>query len=248
MNSVKARLAHLLQWLCEAKPDVVLLQELKCETAAFPALEIEDCGYNIAVYGQKTYNGVAILSRHPIEDVTRGLPTFTDDNARYIEAFTAGLRVASVYVPNGQSRESDKFAYKLAFYEGLAAHLQGLLTLEEATVIGGDFNVALSPLDICEDPATAAKKILYYPEERAALRRVLHHGYADSFRALHPEQQAYSWWDYRAGSFANDEGYRIDYLLTSPMATDRLAKAWIDASPRGWEKPSDHTPVLVLVE
>jgi len=243
VNSVKARLDHLLRWLGEAAPDVALLQETKCLEAAFPREAVEDLGYNIAVAGQKTYNGVAILSKRPLEDVITALPGDPgDDQARYVEAVTGGVRVASVYVPNGQSVGSDKYAYKLAFLERLNAHAQTLLDLEEPFVLGGDYNVIPDPGDVW-DPASWEGGILYTLAERAGYRRLLNLGLTDAFRALSGEIGRYTWWDYRGGGWTKDHGCRIDHLLLSPQAADMLAESGIDKTPRGWEKASDHTPV-----
>lgn len=253
VNSVKARLPHVEDWLRTFSPDVLLLQELKCEEQAFPREALEDLGYNLAICGQKTYNGVAILSRTPLEDVQCGLPTFEGDTqSRYIEAVTNGVRVASVYVPNGQEVGSDKYAYKLEFYQRLLAHLKALLRYEEACVIGGDYNVAPEVVDGHSPAAFHDGRILCSGPERAAFHQLTHLGYSDSLRALYPAhtpqgQHLYSWWDYRAGSWPQNKGYRIDHLLLSPQASDRLKAGGIDMTPRGWERPSDHTPVWVEV-
>ena len=243
VNSVKARLALLLDWLDSAAPDVVLLQETKSTEETFPRLEIEDKGYNLALAGQKTYNGVAILSKRPIDLELTALPGDpADDQARYVEAFTGDLRVASVYAPNGNPVDTDKFTYKLDFMERLYAHAEDLLAGGEAFVLGGDFNVAPRDADVHE-PADWANDALCRAETRAAWRKILHLGLTDAIQALHPEAGHYSWWDYRGGGYARDKGLRIDHLLLSPQAADRLAEAGIDRTPRGWEKPSDHTPV-----
>jgi exodeoxyribonuclease-3 len=247
VNSIKARLPNVLEWLAEARPDVVLLQEIKTVDEQFPRLEIEDLGYNVAVAGQKTYNGVAILSKLPIEVEHRALPGDPhDEQARYIEAFTGdakgGIRVASLYVPNGNPTGTDKFTYKLKWLERLHRHVRALLKTEEAFVLGGDYNVAIEDIDVY-DPEGWAADALCHPDSRAALRKVLHLGLTDVFRALHPEAGRYTWWDYRAGAWQRDEGLRIDYLFLSPQAADRLVASGIDKGPRGQEKASDHTPV-----
>ncbi|MCS7267240.1 MAG: exodeoxyribonuclease III [Geminicoccaceae bacterium] len=246
VNSIKARLPNLLDWLAAARPDVVCLQELKCTEEAFPREPIEDLGYNIAVFGQRGWNGVAILSRSRIEDVLRGLPGDPEDEqARYIEAFTAGIRVASVYVPNGNPVGSEKFAYKLAWLERLRGRARELAEFEEAVVLAGDFNVIPEPID-CHDPAAWAEDALFRPESRRALRAILHEGWIDAYRALHPEERnAYTFWDYQGGAFQLDHGIRIDHLLLSPEAADRLEEARIDKEPRRRPKASDHTPVIV---
>jgi exodeoxyribonuclease-3 len=245
---VKARLPNVLAWAREARPDILLLQELKCEANAFPALEFEDLGYNLAVVGQKTYNGVAILSKSAIEVEGRALPGGDDDEqARYVEGFTLGVRVASIYLPNGNpivesGRRSDKFAYKLAWLERLYARARDLLAGEDATILGGDFNVIPEPEDV-HDPEAWANDALYRPESRAAFRKVMYLGLTDAFRAKHAGAQRYTWWDYQGGAWARDEGARIDHLLLSPQAADRLEACDIDRKPRGREKASDHTPI-----
>jgi exodeoxyribonuclease III len=248
VNSVKARLPNLLAWLDAARPDIVLLQELKCVDEAFPAMEIEERGYNIATHGQKTYNGVAILSKFPLEDVTRGLAgEDTDAQARYIEAVASipggALRVASAYVPNGQEVGSDKFAYKLRFYDRLRAHWLHQLQFHEVAVLGGDFNVAPAPLDVY-DHAVLDGSVCYHPDEREKLRALTNLGLYDAFRVANPTVQQFSWWDYRGDGYGRGHGLRIDHLLLSAMAADRLAGCVIDEAPRQQEKPSDHAPVM----
>lgn len=248
VNSIKARIEHLTAWLREASPDIVLLQELKSEEHSLPTMEIEDLGYNIAALGQKTYNGVAILSKFPIDEVIKGLPTLVDDEqARYIEAIIStdkgALRVASVYVPNGQAVDSDKFQYKMRFFEALRQHLTALLRYDEAVVIGGDYNVAPAPADIF-DPKGLDGTVCYHPAERAHFRSLLNLGYYDAFRLKQPESRQYSWWDYRGGAYDRGHGYRIDHLLLNAQAVDMLQSCDIDESPRQKDKPSDHTPVM----
>ena len=243
VNSIKVRLPAVVDWLGSAKPDVLLLQETKSLDEAFPRLEIEDCGYNLAVHGQKTYNGVAILSRRPLEDVSVGLPGDEDDDqARYVEAVTGGVRVASIYLPNGNPVETGKFPYKLAWMDRLAAHAQALLGHEEAVVLGGDYNVVPADLD-CYDPWAWRDDALCRIESRARFRTLLHGGYVEAFRTLHPQRRAYTFWDYQAGRWQKGEGLRIDHLLLSPEAADRLEECDIDSGPRGGEKASDHTPI-----
>lgn len=248
VNSIKSRLEHLQKYLGENSPDVVLLQELKCVDEAFPAMEIEDLGYNIAVHGQKTYNGVAILSKHPIEDVRRGLPgDDADEQARYIEAVIGEYRIVNIYVPNGQAPDSDKFQYKMRFYDRLRAHIAELLTYEEKLIIGADYNVAPADLDVY-DPAKARGSVCFHPQEHRKFESLINLGLTDAFRALHPNEQKFSWWDYRAGSFQKNEGLRIDHLLLSPQAADKLLECDIDMQPRAWQKPSDHAPVWVEID
>lgn len=243
VNSVRARLPRVLEWLAEFSPDVALLQEIKVVDEAFPGMEIEELGYNIATHGQKTYNGVAILSKSPIEDIRCGLPgDDSDEQARYIEAFTCGLRVASIYLPNGNPVPGEKFDYKIAWMDRLIAHTQDLLVNDEALVLGGDYNVIPTDAD-CYDPARWADDALCQPESRNRFRALLNLGLTEAFRSLHPEPGRYSYWDYTGGSWQKDFGVRIDHLLLSPQASDRLVECDIDKTPRGKEKPSDHTPV-----
>jgi len=247
VNSVKARLPHLLRWLKEAAPDIVLLQEIKVQTADFPSLEIEDLGYNTAVVGQKSYNGVAILAKRPIEVEHKALPgDREDDQARYLEAIVGTLRVATIYLPNGNPAPGEKFAYKLAWMARLKAHTARLVKLDEAFVLGGDYNVAPADKDVY-DPVAWKDDALCRPESRAQFRALLHLGLTDAFRALHPEPHRYTFWDYQAGRWQRDEGLRIDHLLLSPQAADRLKDCDIAREPRGWERASDHTPVWVTL-
>ncbi len=243
VNSIKARLPRVLEWLREAAPDVVLLQEIKTVDEGFPELEIGDLGYNIAVHGQKTYNGVAILSKLPIEDVTRGLPGDPgDEQARYIEATIGDLRVASIYLPNGNPVDSEKYPYKLAWMDRLVAHVRDtLLPVEQPFVLGGDYNVIPADPDVY-DPGAWAGDALFLPATRSRFRALIHLGLTEAWRALHGEV-GYSFWDYQKGRWARDEGLRIDHFLLSPQAADRLRACEIDKAPRGKEKASDHTPV-----
>jgi exodeoxyribonuclease III len=243
VNSVKARLPHLLAWLRETAPDIVLLQETKVVEENFPALEIGDLGYNTAAVGQKAYNGVAVLSKRPIDVLARVLPGGPEDpQARYIEAFTGDLRVASLYLPNGNPIATDKFAYKLLWLDRLYAHARDLLTSGDAFVLGGDWNVAPDDRDVY-DPVGWKDDALCRPESRASFRKILHLGLTDAVRALSSAPRRFTWWDYRAGAFTADQGLRIDHLLLSPQAADRLMAADVDRRPRAWEKASDHAPV-----
>ena len=227
----------------------MLLQELKCQTAAFPREAIEGLGYNLAIHGQKTYNGVAILSKYSIDEFNTNLSNDPDSlQSRYIEACistrNAHLRVVSVYVPNGQEIDSEKFAYKLQFLDALKIHLQKLLTYDEATIIGGDFNVAPEDIDVYN-----AKKlencICFSQIERQKLQQLLHLGFSDSYRLLNKNKQEFSWWDYRARSWQYNFGMRIDHILLSPEASDLLVKAAIEEKIRGQNKASDHVPVTI---
>ena len=243
VNSIRVRMPRLVEWLGEARPDIVLLQEIKVADDALPREEIESLGYNLVAHGQKTYNGVAILSKRPIEDVTRGLPGGpADPQSRYIEGFTAGIRVASIYAPNGNPFPSDKFDYKLAWMERLYAHTQNLLRLDEPFVLGGDYNVCPTDDDVY-DPKGWVDDALCRGESRGWFRALINLGLTDAFRALNPNPGAYSFWDYTGGAWQRGLGLRIDHLLLSPQAADRLEGSDIDRGPRGREKPSDHTPV-----
>ena len=248
VNSVKARLDTVLGWFKQASPDVALLQEIKCETQNFPRLEFESLGYNCAVLGQKSYNGVALISKHKIEDVREGLPgDKSDEQARYIEGViatkTGAVRVASIYAPNGNPPDTDKYPYKLGWMDRLTAHAEKLLAYEEVLVLGGDYNIIPTADDVY-DPAAWANDALFKLETRRKLRRMLNLGLTDAFRACNVKPHQYTFWDYQAGAWQKDHGLRIDHLLLSPQAADRLKTCVIDQKVRGWEKPSDHVPVL----
>jgi exodeoxyribonuclease-3 len=241
VNSVKARLPILIDYLKASAPDVLLLQETKCET--FPSLEVEALGYRVEAVGQKSYNGVAILSRAPIRDVLHRLPEGADDpQARYIEASVGNVRVASIYLPNGNPIDTDKFKYKLAWMERLYAHARALLATEQAVVLAGDYNVCPTDDDVF-DPRAFAADALCQPESRAAFRKILYLGLTDAIHALHPAPHQYTFWDYQANCWPQDHGLRIDHLLLSPQAADRLNHAGIDKGPRALPRASDHTPV-----
>ncbi|MFO1038061.1 MAG: exodeoxyribonuclease III [Geminicoccaceae bacterium] len=245
VNSVNARLPNVLDWLRTAAPDVVLLQEIKCVDGAFPREAIEEVGYNVLTHGQKSYNGVAILAKERIEDPLTGLPGDpSDEQARYLEATVGGVRVASIYLPNGNPIGTEKFAYKLAWMERLRAHAATLLEGDDAVVLGGDYNVIPEPID-CHDPKAWLGDALFQPESRAAFRALEWLGYTEAFRALHPTEKAYTFWDYQGGAFQLDHGIRIDHFLLSAQAADRLVACRIDKDPRRQPKASDHTPVLV---
>ncbi len=247
VNSVRQRLEHLLAWLKEAEPDVVCLQEIKCVDEAFPRLEIESAGYNVAVHGQKTFNGVAILSRHPMEAMA-GLPGDNDDvQARYLEAVIShdgrATRVASIYLPNGNGGP-EKYAYKLAWMERLRQHAAGLLALEEPLVLAGDYNVIPEPRD-AKHPANWTRDALFLPQTRAAYRSLINLGLTDAIRATTDADDVFTFWDYTAGAWRRNDGIRIDHLLLSPQAADLLKNATVDRHVRNLEKPSDHVPVRI---
>jgi exodeoxyribonuclease III len=243
VNSIKVRLSHVLAWLESAKPDVLCLQEIKCETKDFPSLELKGLGYHAEVAGQRSYNGVALLTREPARDVITGLPgDATDSHARYLEATIGEVRVASIYLPNGNPSNSDKFPYKLAWMRRLVAHAGELLKGERPVVLAGDYNVCPTDADVY-DPEGWRDDALCRPESRTQFRTLVNLGYTDAFRVFHPESHRYSFWDYQAGRWGRDEGLRIDHLLLSPQAADLLEAADIDKGPRAAEKASDHTPV-----
>jgi exodeoxyribonuclease III len=247
INSIKVRLPLIEEWVRETQPDIILLQETKCQNESFPQEFIEDLGYNVALHGQKTFNGVAILSKFPLEDIVYNLPTFEDPQARYIEAFTGGVRVASVYAPNGSMVGSEKYKYKLSFYKHLEAHLKTLLTFNEPLIVGGDYNVAPTDADVY-DPKKWEGDVLVSAAERASFQAILDIGLFDAVRALYPEDRAnkedwYTWWDYRQGSWRRNAGLRIDHLLLSHQAKERLKSVGIDRTLRSKERPSDHAPI-----
>lgn len=249
INGIKARLGALLEWLDEARPDVALLQEIKSVDTAFPRQDIEDRGYDIALHGQKSFNGVAILSRFPLEDIQRGLPGDDgDDHARWIEATVVGttraLRLCGLYLPNGNPAPGPKFDYKLAWMERLRIRAQELLAAEQPTLLGGDFNVIPQDEDAAR-PDAWRQDALARPESRAAFRRIVNLGYTDAFRARHPEPGQYTFWDYQAGARRRNDGIRIDHVLLTPQAADLLRDSGIDAHLRDREKPSDHVPLWV---
>ncbi len=247
VNSIKVRLDAAIGWLKEAKPDVVALQEIKCLDENFPAEPFEALGYNCAVHGQKTYNGVAILSKRPMEDVTPRLPGGDgDDHSRYLEAVVTGekgtLRLASIYAPNGNPVGTDKFTYKLSWLERLRAHARGLLLNEEPIALIGDYNIIPEDKD-CYDPKAWLNDALFQPQSRAALRTIEHLGYTDAFRARNRATGQYTFWDYQAGAWRKNLGIRIDHILLSPQGLDRLGACGIDKHMREGDKPSDHVPV-----
>jgi exodeoxyribonuclease-3 len=249
INGVKARIDNLLHWLKEEAPDIVCLQETKSIDAAFPSAPIEGLGYNIAVHGQKGFNGVALLSKLPLEDVGRGLPGAEDDDqARFITARVASsdgvLRIASAYMPNGNPIGTEKFSFKLAWLKRVHNWLSGELLGEEPLVLAGDFNIIPGPID-AKFPDNWVTDALFQPEPRAAYRRMLGLGLTDAIRAVDDGGGIYTFWDYQAGAWQKNNGIRIDHMLLSPEAADRLVEAGVDRHTRSWEKPSDHVPVWI---
>lgn len=259
VNSVKARLPHVVRWLGEEKPDIACLQELKCVDEAFPRAEIESLGYNVETHGQKTYNGVALLSRLPFEDVTRGLPNFEDEQSRYIEAVVStptknALRVASLYLPNGnpvkdeQGGLSAKYTYKLNWMAALKAHAQTLLAYEEAFVLAGDYNVIPTPED-CYNPPAWEGDALFRPETHDAYYSLINLGLTEALSTLRKTgDDTYTFWDYQRGARPKNHGIRIDHHLLSPLAADALQNVHIDAHTRDWQRPSDHVPVIIELD
>ena len=252
VNSIKIRAETVANWLRDAQPDVVCLQELKCEDKVFPRTIFEDLGYNLSLNGQKTYNGVAILSKWPISDTLCGLPSFADDEqARYIEGVIGlpdrAVRVASIYLPNGNPTDSPKFEYKLRWLAALRRHAAKLLSYEEPLVLAGDYNVIPADADVY-DPAAWVGDALFRPETRARFRALAHLGFTDAVRATTDAPGLYSFWDYQAGAWQRNMGLRIDHLMLSPQAADRLVAAGIDKHVRAWDKPSDHVPVVAELD
>ncbi len=247
VNSILARLPSALKVFEEVAADIWCLQEIKCEDARFPRFEFEALGYNVETYGQKSYNGVAILSKHRIEEHIRGVPGLDHEHARYIEAVIAApggpVRVASLYAPNGNPIGADKFQFKLALMEALRAHLRDLLKQEERFVIAGDYNVIPRDVD-CHDPRVWVNDALFQPETRAAYRALLNLGLADAYMQADGAAHRYTFWDYQAGAWQKDHGIRIDHLLLSPQAADKLQGIEIFKKARGLEKASDHVPII----
>lgn len=249
INGVKARIDTLLDWLREASPDVVCLQEIKSVDDAFPFEPIEGLGYNIAVHGQKGFNGVALLSKHPLEDVQKGLPGADgDEQARFITGLVAAdgqaTRIASAYVPNGNPIGTEKFAFKLAWQKRLEGWVTNALASEESLVLAGDFNIIPEPID-AKNPENWVTDALFQSEARAAFRRFSGLGLTDALRAVEDGGGVYTFWDYQAGAWQKNNGIRIDHILLSPEAADRLAEVGVDRHVRSWEKPSDHVPVWI---
>ena len=248
INGIKARIEALPAWLAEAKPDVVLLQEIKSVDEGFPRETFEDLGYRVETHGQKGFNGVAILSKLPLEEVTRGLPgDDTDEQARWIEATvigTSAVRVCGLYLPNGNPAPGPKYDYKLGWIARMRARAADLLGREEPVIMAGDYNVIPQAEDAAK-PAAWMEDALFLPESRAALRRILHQGWTEAFRAREHGPGHYSFWDYQAGAWEKNNGIRIDHLLLSPQAADLMTDCQIDKAVRGGDKPSDHVPVWV---
>ena len=249
VNSIRQRVDHLQAWLKEREPDIVCLQEIKCVDDAFPRENFERLGYNVAVHGQKTFNGVALLSKLPFDEVAPGLIGDREDvQARFLEALvstkTGVLRVVSLYLPNGNPPTSEKYFYKLKWMDRLIAFSLERLKLEEPMLLAGDYNVIPAAVD-ARNPAAWANDALFLPQTRKKFRALTNLGLTDALRAVSESDDLFTFWDYQAGAFQKNNGIRIDHLLLSPQATDSLVDASIDRHVRGWDKPSDHAPVYI---
>ena len=247
VNSLKVRLPHVLQWLAEHQVDVLCLQETKMTDDKFPVAAIEAAGYQVAFSGQKTYNGVAILSRLPLADVVRNNPRYPDEQQRILAATIAGMRVVCAYVPNGQSVDSDKYAYKLAWLAALRDWLAEEVLCHSELAVVGDYNIAPEDRDV-HDPAAWVGQVLVSERERAALSGLIGLGLQDAFRLFEQAEKSFSWWDYRQLGFRLNKGLRIDHILLSPALAARCSACVIDRVPRKWEQPSDHAPVVATID
>jgi exodeoxyribonuclease-3 len=246
VNSLKVRLPHLLDWLAKHAPDVLCLQETKTEDQNFPVAAIEAAGYRTAFYGQRTYNGVAIVSRASLADVQAGIPGFEDEQRRVVTASVGDVRVVCAYVPNGQAVGTEKYEYKLKWLRAFADWLRGELARHPKLVVLGDYNVAPEDRDV-HDPKLWAGQVLCSEEERAAFRCLLDLGLKDSFRLFDQPEKSFTWWDYRMNQFKRNMGLRIDHILASPELAARCTSCTIDLEPRRLERPSDHAPVLAEI-
>ena len=244
VNSIVARLPQVLRWLEGARPDVLCMQETKCIDDKFPMKSFLELGYASEVFGQPTYNGVAILSRLPLTEVRRGFPEDeAGAHARLLGATISGVRIVNVYIPNGQAVGAEKYFFKLDWIKRLRGFFEKYYSTFEQVLLCGDFNVAPEDRDV-HDPVFWRGRILFSDPEKEALQEIKQWGFADVFRMHHPEPKLYSWWDYRAGSFRRNMGLRIDHIWTSATLSNRCTDAWIDREPRGWERPSDHAPLV----
>ena len=251
INGIRARAAALCDWLDEAKPDVVLLQEIKSVDDAFPRAPFEERGYRVETHGQKSFNGVALLSRLPVEDIRRGLPGDEgDEQARWIEAIVIGaqaVRVCGLYLPNGNPAPGPKYDYKLSWMRRLKTRAEALLKGEEPALMAGDYNIIPQPED-AKRPETWQDDALYRPESRRAWRDIINLGFTDAFRARDQGPENYTFWDYQAGAWSRNNGIRIDHMLLTPQCADLMSDCGIDAEIRGRERPSDHVPLWVELD
>ena len=247
INSLNVRLPHVLDWLARQQPDVLCLQETKLEDAKFPVEALRQAGYHALFHGQKTYNGVAILTREPALEVATGIPGFEDDQKRVIAATLAGVRIVCVYVPNGENMDSPKFQYKMKWLDALRAWLAAELTRHPKLAVAGDYNIAPEARDV-HDPALWENKIHFTKPERESLHALFGVGLADSFRLFEQPERSYTWWDYRMMSFRRKMGLRIDHILLSPTLAKLCGSCTIDIEPRKLERPSDHAPVIAELD
>lgn len=256
VNSINARLENLSEWLKKQEPDIVLLQEIKTEYDGFPFFELQSLGYNSKILGEKSYNGVAILSRHKINVLQEGLPGFSDSHARYLEATikveNTNCRVASIYMPNGNPPynnpdDQSRLTYKLDWMKAFYQRAKELRQSQDLVILGGDFNVIKSDLDVY-NPDLFKNNALCHPQARNLLKATEYLGFYDAYRTFHPQKTGYTYWDYAGNAFLNDMGLRIDYFLMSPMVMDRLQNITVDKFPRGQAKPSDHTVLSAEIE
>jgi exodeoxyribonuclease-3 len=243
VNSLNVRLQHVLDWLVAHQPDVLCLQETKLEDAKFPFDAFTAIGYHAAHAGQKTYNGVAILSKYPLQEVTINMPAFPDEQKRLIAATANGVRIVCAYMPNGQSLESDKYQYKLAWLAALTNWLREEMQRHPKLALLGDYNIAPEDRDV-HDPAAWVGQVLVSPQERAAFKELVGLGLTDAFCLFEQQACIFSWWDYRMAAFRRNLGLRIDHILLSPSLVNDCTACWIDKEPRKLERPSDHTPVV----
>lgn len=247
VNSLTVRLEHVLTWMQSAAIDVLMVQETKVTDDKFPQQALESAGFHVAYMGQKTYNGVAIIARDPIEEVMYGFPEWEDEQKRVIAATVKGLRLVNVYVPNGSSVGSEKYQYKMAWLEACQRYLRSVLDQYDQVVLAGDFNIAPKDCDV-HDPKAWEGHVLVSPPEREAYQAILGLGLEDSFDQLYEEGPRFTWWDYRQAGFRRNLGLRIDHLCVTPSVLKKASACLIDPDPRGWERPSDHTPVVLTLE
>lgn len=247
VNSLRVRLPHVLQWIAFNQPDVLALQETKLIDEDFPLAALNEVGYSVIYSGQKTYNGVAILSKHTISDAITTVSGLDDAQRRLLAVTIQNIRIFNLYVPNGESVSSPKYVYKLNWLHHLYQHLQSEIKQYPHLILLGDFNIAPQPIDV-HDPLYWEGRVLYSQPERTALQHILQIGFDDVFRHLHPEEKAFSWWDYRLNAFKRNLGLRIDHIFTSQLLTPRCKQILIDKTPRAWERPSDHAPIMATFE